>query len=162
MHRISFGAQLAWMMAAQEAVILEFEKIKVEHMMLALLKVCDLDESEIKSAVKVEGDQWLTFCTERNALKAAFTALNLSTSEARRSLRTLVGGGGHAYAGGTVHRDEKLVELFKRAEELRKDSADIEITLLHIGAATSFSNSSPNPESTPRSWRAPSCQRRRK
>jgi len=105
-------------------------------MMLALLKVCDLDESEIKSAVKVEGDQWLTFCTERNALKAAFTALNLSTSEARRSLRTLVGGGGHAYAGGTVHRDEKLVELFKRAEELRKDSADIEITLLHIGAAT--------------------------
>ncbi|HUX06360.1 MAG TPA: ATP-dependent Clp protease ATP-binding subunit [Acidobacteriota bacterium] len=135
MHRISFGTQLAWMIAAQEAVTLEYESIYIEHMMIALLKICDIDEKEIKSLVSIDGDQWLRFLRERDQLKQIFDSSNLAISKARKELRSFIGGGGQPYSGGTVHRDKSVKKMFDQAEEIRKDSAESEIILPLLLAA---------------------------
>ena len=117
----SFGVQIIWVLAAQEAIIANFQYIEVEHVFNAILKFAELDEKQLKTLAQIPNIS-LALVDEKNSLIKILKNRNISvpavSKPLRRSLRKQMGYGRHLSVGRKkIHRSKETKELFLKAEE---------------------------------------------
>jgi ATP-dependent Clp protease ATP-binding subunit ClpA len=114
--------QLIWPIAAQEAIVADFEFIEPPHLFNAILKFSELRKDQIESIAK-EKEAVKVFLSERDLLcsKLEETSIKVpgNSTPIRRKLREKMGKGTKPYNGQRIiHRSEASREICKKAEEI--------------------------------------------
>jgi ATP-dependent Clp protease ATP-binding subunit ClpC len=130
MNRLSFGAMLAWQVAAGETVAGGHRFIGREHF---LIGVCSLDKLLRNNGVGIQPQAHRALQAEGNAVADALRGCGLDATRLRRLARQRIGRGSYDHTGLVIHRDEKCKATFGRAEELVQPGGIV--TCLHLLAA---------------------------
>ncbi|MFQ5786850.1 MAG: Clp protease N-terminal domain-containing protein, partial [Thermodesulfobacteriota bacterium] len=129
--RISASIEVAWNIAAQEAIATEFKEIEPEHFFEALLKMTEIPIFQYKQMASHEtivnqlNNELQDICKE-------LQALNIDSKTIRRSLKAQLGKGNHPFQGGTMHRSPASREIFDRMASIAADEGTEVIMLEHM------------------------------
>ncbi|MCI0528000.1 MAG: ATP-dependent Clp protease ATP-binding subunit, partial [Nitrospira sp.] len=141
MNELSFGADLAWRIAAGEAVATNYPYIEKEHMFVG---ICSIEKALLfqveEAGFNPRARQALEVETE--ALREALGGFELDLTQLRRRVREKLRGGDHVHTERVVHRSTACKMVFKRAHELVASLKQVqntvtprEISCLHLLAA---------------------------
>lgn len=127
---------LTWPLAAQEAILGEFEYIEPCHIFLAALKFAELEEKQIQAVADSAG-MAKDLITEQGTLLSLLHARSISVPNVsrtiRRGLRKHIGKGGCPHDGRRViHRSKATLDLFKRAEQAAGQANEPHLTTCHL------------------------------
>jgi len=130
MMKLSYGAMLAWQVAARETVAGGHKLIGREHL---LIGVCSLSKLLRSTGAGLQPQAYQALRAEGNAVAEAQRGCGLDATRLRRLVRQRIGRGGFDHTGLVVHRDEKCKAAFGRAAELGQPIGGV--TCLHLLAA---------------------------
>jgi len=129
--RITLSIELIWQIAAQEAVVGEFNEIFPEHFFLALLKFAELPSEEITKFAQ-DPVEWDCLDFDIGSINVRLQKLNIESTPVRKKIRALLGNGGNQYKGGPLHRSNLSRKLFKDAANLAYEENYNSITPAHL------------------------------
>ena len=130
MTELSYGAMLAWQVAARETVAGGHKLIGREQI---LAGVCSLGKLLRSIGAGLQPQAYQSLHVESNAVAEALRGCGLDAKQLRRLVRQRIGRGSYDHTGLVVHRDEKCKAIFGRAEELAQPGGIV--TCLHLLAA---------------------------
>ena len=118
--KIDVSIQIIWVLAAQEANLMEFQSIEPHHLLLAVLKFAELEEPDIAALLR-DPENLEHLLQERDEVRSRLNTLSLEVPDQTRVLRRLLrerfGKGGHPPGGGRmIHRSPFARDIFKQAE----------------------------------------------
>ncbi len=129
--KLSSSIEMIMQLAGQEAVAGEFESIRPEHLLAAVLKFSELPVDEIaKAAPGSEAAKQLPI--EVSALRSEFTTRGIDTTQIRRQLRATLGKGGHPFDGGAIHRSDEARAIFDSAARIADEAVEDTLTASHL------------------------------
>jgi ATP-dependent Clp protease ATP-binding subunit ClpC len=132
MKDLSFGADIAWRIAAMEAGAARFQFIDAEHIftgICSLEKVLKLSPEE--SGLDSQARKALQ--NEYAILQDLMENLGLNMTQLRRKMRQRLGTGKYEHIEKVIHRSESCKKIFNRAYELAASSENIYV--FHLLAA---------------------------
>ncbi len=129
MIELSFGARMAWQLAAQEAAAARSEFIEPDHILIGIFSLEKVLRQTNEARLDPTSRQVLQ--SEQNAIENI--AHDLDTAQLRRSLRSELGRGGSTQTKNVVHRSPVCKQIFERACNLAASAN--EVTCLHLLAA---------------------------
>jgi hypothetical protein len=128
--------QITWPLAAQEAILGEFQHIEPSHLFLAALKFAEVEEEQMQT---VAGNAGVAkeLLAVRDSLHDLLRTYSIGVPGAsrpiRRNLRKQLGRGGHPHDGRQViHRSGATREVFKKAEEIARTANAQLLTTSHL------------------------------
>jgi ATP-dependent Clp protease ATP-binding subunit ClpC len=131
MKKLSFGANMAWKFAANEAVVAHSEFIEPDHI---LIGICSLEKIDLSSATEeLDSLSQKALELETSTIDDILGSFELDSTLLRRSIRQRLGKGNARNAEKIIHRSSACKQIFQRACEIA--DADIEITSLHLLSA---------------------------
>ena len=104
-------------LAAREAIASEYECIEPEHLLIAILKISEVDTSHIKGKLD---DPYLTslLLDELEEVQTTLRRNGTNATELGRQIRDAVSRGGSPFKGGTIHRSTDSKAIFKAATNM--------------------------------------------
>jgi len=129
MTELSFSANLAWQLAAQEAAAARSEFIEPEHI---LIGICSLEKILIQ-ADELEPSARQSLQVEQDAIEDILRDFELDVTDLRRSLRDELGESKYNHTEKIIHRSPACKQVFKRAIALAESSETV--TCIHLLAA---------------------------
>ncbi|MFC1569379.1 hypothetical protein ACFL4L_04030 [bacterium] len=117
----SISIEIVWNMAAQEAIVSDFEEIQPEHFLVALLKMAETDNSDIAQAI--ENDLVAKqLSSEIQTLNTDIDKRQINSTKIRRQIREKLGKGNSPYKGGQLHRAQTSRDIFDTMARQSLDS----------------------------------------
>lgn len=140
MKELSFGADLAWRIAAGEAVATNYPYIEKEHVFIG---ICSIEKVFLFQAEEIGLNPRArkALQAENDALKEILQEFELSLTQLRRQIRDKLRKGDYVYTEKVVHRSAACRAVFERADMLAnffppiQDVGSQEISCLHLLAA---------------------------
>ena len=129
MTSLSFSANLAWQLSAQEAAAARSEFIEPQHI---LIGICSLEKISMQ-ADELDPSARQSLKLEQDDVEDILGDFELDTTDLRRSLREALGEGGHEHTEKIIHRSPACKQVFKRAIALAKSAETL--TCIHLLAA---------------------------
>jgi ATP-dependent Clp protease ATP-binding subunit ClpC len=131
MTELSFSANLAWQLAAQEAAVARSEFIEPEHI---LIGICSLEKISMQAdELDPPARQSLQF--EQDAIEDVLRDFELDATDLRRSVREELSEGGYDHTEKIIHRSPACKQVFKRATALAYSVSAETVTCMHLLAA---------------------------
>lgn len=132
MTTLSIGANIAWQIASQEAVVARFQFIEPEHLFMGIFSIEKvLMLSPADSGLNQQARNSLQL--ENDALRDLMGQVGFDMTRLRRMLRKRLGAGSYQHTKNVIHRSDDCKKFFERACDLASPSD--EATCLHILAA---------------------------
>ena len=133
---LSFGLQMVWVLASQEAIVAKFEHIEGEQLFIALLKFSELKQNQLQVLGQMPGITSI-LSEEKKSLSSNLAHYGIKVPEYSKPLRRLLRknmGYGHYLSIGRkkIHRSNKAKEVFLKAEEYGKSEKSETVTSLHL------------------------------
>lgn len=100
MTELSFSANLAWQLAAQEAAVARSEFIEPQHI---LIEICSLEKISSQEA-ELDASNRQSLQLEKDAIEEILRDFELDASDLRHSLRDEISEGGYEHTGKIIHR----------------------------------------------------------
>lgn len=124
---MSITIQAIWILAAQEAISVDFREIEPEHFLEALLRFA---ESSADAFPCHDLDSNAIDCLNREAgeLKADLAKLSIDGTATRRAIRVQLGSGVYKHKGDIIHRSEQCRALFDNAAKSAAQTGEDVIT----------------------------------
>lgn len=129
MTELSFSANLAWQLSAQEAAAARSEFIEPQHI---LIGICSLEKYSMQTD-ELDPSARQSLQLEQDAIEEILRDFELDATDLRRSLRDEGNQGGHEHTGKIIHRSAACKQVFKRAIALAESTE--EVTCIHLLAA---------------------------
>jgi ATP-dependent Clp protease ATP-binding subunit ClpA len=128
--------QIAWPLAAQEAIIADSKFIEPAHLFLAVLKFAELEERQIEQVVANPAFTG-PLLSERDDIRTRLhehsVVVPSASRDIRHRLRNLFGKGGHPYDGQQVmHRSHVSREICRNAEDIARSANSLQWCALHL------------------------------
>ena len=131
MTELSFSANLAWQMSAQEAAAARSEFIEPRHI---LIGICSLEKISMQAdELDPPARQSLQF--EQDAIDDILRDFELDATDLRRSVRDELGESKYEHTEKIIHRSPACKQVFKRAGELARSASTETLTCIHLLAA---------------------------
>lgn len=129
MTSLSFSANLAWQLSAQEAARSEF--IEPAHI---LIGICSLEKFSAQDE-KLNPPDRQSLQIEQDDIAELLRDFELDATDLRRALREALGTGEFKHTEKVIHRSPASKQLFNRAGALARSISEKEVTCLHLFAA---------------------------
>lgn len=141
--------QVAWPLAAKEAIAAEFQCIEPAHLFLATLKFAELEERQIERLVDDSG-VIKELISDRDEVRSRLRGCSIEVPDRSRGirygLRKRMGRGNHPYDGQRmIHRSATSREIFRKAEASARAIGTSKWSVLHL---LDMLFESPSPEMT--------------
>jgi ATP-dependent Clp protease ATP-binding subunit ClpC len=130
MRKLSFGAMLAWQVAAGETVAGGHKFISRERL---LIGICSLGKVLQSKGAAAQPRARQALQAEGNAVGGALHVCSLDMTRLRRLVRQGIGRGNYDHTGLVIHRDKECKAIFGRAEEMVPPGGTV--NCLHLLAA---------------------------
>jgi ATP-dependent Clp protease ATP-binding subunit ClpC len=130
MTNLSVGADMAWRIAAHEAVASGYRCIEKEHLLIGIVSI----EKVIADGPDQSGfdyDAWQDLKTEHSLLKRVLRSYGIDQTKLRRMIRKKLCNGGYKHTEKTVHRSEECKAVFTMAAVMPDTKL---INTLHLAA----------------------------
>jgi len=111
MTELSFSANLAWQMSAQEAAAARSEFIEPQHI---LMGICSLEKLLIQ-VEELDPSARQSLQGEQDVIEDILRDFELDTIDLRRSVRDELSEGGYDHTEKIIHRSAACKQIFKRA-----------------------------------------------
>lgn len=121
---LSPGTELAWNIAAHEAVVARIEQIRPEHFFMALLKLSEIGDKALEALVSRESVA-VALCEDRDQVRRILRARKISSTIVRRALRQAVERGTYDHGKQVVHRSDASRRVFQQAVALVPQEEDV-------------------------------------
>ncbi|MBP8646164.1 MAG: AAA family ATPase [Syntrophobacteraceae bacterium] len=123
--KYSSGIQITMALAQNEATAGEFREIQPEHVLMAILKLSEMDgdilEKSLGNMVPLD-----LLKEEHRGIRELLRSRALDSKPLRRNLRNLLGNGGFPPRGAGLHRSAETRRYFAAAEtQAGKEGADV-------------------------------------
>lgn len=114
---------LAWQIAAMETARAGYECIDADHVMIGLLKVGEILDSEALAHAGLEMSEADLALLEKelSPIEESLAACHLDRTELRRLVRKLAGKGSYIHRERVVHRSDACRMLFSRAKAIAEE-----------------------------------------
>lgn len=131
MKELSFAANTAWQLSAQEAYSGKHPLIEPEHLFLGILSLEKINSENAGN--EIDPISLKSLRTEKTLIDDLLSAFELDATSLRRSLRQKLGKGNAQLTEKIVHRSSACKQVFDRAYEL---SGEYRVTTcIHLMAA---------------------------
>jgi len=135
MTELSFSANLAWQLAAQEAAAARSEFIEPQHI---LMGICSLEKISMQ-ADELDLSARQSLQMEQDAIEELLRDFELDATDLRRTLRSSVrdelGESKYDHTEKIIHRSPACKQVFKRATALAYSVSAETVTCIHLLAA---------------------------
>jgi len=129
MTELSFSANLALQLSAQEAAVAWSEFIEPQHI---LIGICSL-EKILMQADDLDPSARQSLQLEKDAIEEILRHFELDATDLRRSVRDELSEGGYEHTDKIIHRSPACKQVFKRAIALAESAETV--TCIHLLAA---------------------------
>ena len=131
MTSLSFSANLAWQLSANEASSAQSEFIEPQHI---LIGICSLEKFSAQDE-ELNPPDHQSLQLEQDNIAELLRDFELDATDLRRSLREALGMGEFKHTEKVIHRSPASKQVFKRATALAHSVSAKEVTCLHLFAA---------------------------
>ena len=128
---LSFSANLAWQLSAQEAAAARSEFIEPQNI---LIGICSLEKIS-SQAEELDPSDRQSLQLEQDAIEELLREFELDSTDLRRALRDKLGKGGYEHTEKIIHRSAACKQVFKRAIEFARSATTKPVTCIHLLAA---------------------------
>lgn len=133
---LSFGLQMVWVLASQEAIVAKFESIEIEHLFISLMKFAELNQNQLQMMGQMP-DITSILIEEKSELLKKLENYEIKVPEISKPLRRLLRknrGYGHYLVTGRkkIHRSKEAREIFIKAETYDKIENSRKVTTMGL------------------------------
>ena len=129
--RLAALMEVAIQLAGQEAIASQYPQIEPEHLLEAVLKCSELQDTDAGGLAqrKAEREQ---LATEAGDLRAEVAKRRFDSTSLRRELRSVMGKGHTVYAGGAMHRSAASRAVCEAAAVVADDNGERALTTVNL------------------------------
>jgi ATP-dependent Clp protease ATP-binding subunit ClpC len=134
MPKFSVGVELAWSVAANEAVRAGYQYVEREHVLIGL---CSLEKFPPSNTTNpnLNADALQRLSEETAVVGHVFREAGIEASTVRRWLREQMGASSYSRTEPVIHRSDACRALFHRAGRLAEAASSSEVRCSHLLAA---------------------------